>query len=156
MIGEQPVDSLVKLQQSHPYSADIHWLSHVDDTDVRLAYSGATVLLFPSLGEGFGWPIAEALASGAPVMTTDQAPMSEVAGDAGFFIPRRPANDETAETWATFAAGKLDAIVNFSKDERKKVVEKGLAQASQFDTKIALDKIEKIYKTIVSGAQPSR
>jgi glycosyltransferase involved in cell wall biosynthesis len=81
---------LTKSLESSPYKADIHWLSGIDDEHVAHAYSGAAVFLFPSLGEGFGWPIAEAMASGCPVVTTDEAPMTEVAGEAGFLIPRRP------------------------------------------------------------------
>lgn len=49
-------------------------------------YSLATLLLFPSHHEGFGWPILEAMACGCPVVTTDRPPMTEVAGSAGFYI----------------------------------------------------------------------
>jgi len=49
-------------------------------------YSLASLLLFPSHHEGFGWPILEAMACGCPVVTTERPPMTEVAGSAGFFI----------------------------------------------------------------------
>jgi len=49
-------------------------------------YSLASLLLFPSHHEGFGWPILEAMACGCPVITTERPPMTEVAGSAGFYI----------------------------------------------------------------------
>ena len=66
-------------------------------------YSGAELLLFPSLEEGFGWPIIEAQASGCRVVTTGKAPMTEVGGNAAFYLPirrttRRPARRVIAET----------------------------------------------------------
>jgi glycosyltransferase involved in cell wall biosynthesis len=61
---------------------------------IRALYSGAMAFLFPSLEEGFGWPILEAQACGAPVITSDRAPMTEVAGDAALLID--PADSITA------------------------------------------------------------
>ena len=57
-------------------------------------YSGALALLFPSLEEGFGWPILEAQACGCPVITTNRPPMTEIAGNAAIFID--PANPQQA------------------------------------------------------------
>lgn len=150
-IGEQPLDEFREIQNAQSFSDDVHWLSNIGDADVRLAYSGATVLLFPSLGEGFGWPIAESLASGTPVITTDEAPMNEVAGKVGFMIPRRPFNTQDTDAWVNNAACRLDEVVNLSLEESKKVIDDGLAHAALFDTAMALNKIEKIYKRIVSA-----
>lgn len=58
----------------------------VDNEDLRILYSSATLLLFPSLAEGFGWPIIEAQACGCLVATTDRAPMSEVGGNGAIYI----------------------------------------------------------------------
>jgi len=70
-------------------------LSNVGNEDLAALYSAARGLIFPSRMEGFGWPIAEALACGCPVFTTDRAPMTEVGGDAAVYLdPDRP--DEAA------------------------------------------------------------
>ena len=61
-------------------------LTGVSDEDLRALYSTASLLLFPSLQEGFGWPIVEAQACGCPVATVNRAPMNEVAGDAAIYI----------------------------------------------------------------------
>ena len=68
----------------------------VDATNEELQalYSHAVALLFPSIKEGFGWPILEAQACGCPVITTGRPPMDEVAGDAAIFI--EPENPQAA------------------------------------------------------------
>jgi glycosyltransferase involved in cell wall biosynthesis len=53
---------------------------NVPDDELNLLYSNAKALLFPSLQEGFGWPILEAQACGCPVITSNRPPMTEVAG----------------------------------------------------------------------------
>jgi glycosyltransferase involved in cell wall biosynthesis len=61
-------------------------LSGLAAEDLCALYSGATAFLFPSLCEGFGWPIIEAQACGCPVFTTNLAPMSEIGGDTVIYI----------------------------------------------------------------------
>jgi glycosyltransferase involved in cell wall biosynthesis len=56
------------------------------DSDLAVAYAGALALVYPSLYEGFGMPVAEAMASGCPVITTQHGSLREVAGDAAFLI----------------------------------------------------------------------
>jgi glycosyltransferase involved in cell wall biosynthesis len=58
----------------------------VANEDLRALYSTAAMMLFPSLQEGFGWPIAEAQACGCPVATSKRSPMNEVGGDAASYI----------------------------------------------------------------------
>jgi glycosyltransferase involved in cell wall biosynthesis len=58
----------------------------VSDDDLRALYTGAKALLFPSLEEGFGWPVLEAQACGCPVVTSNRAPMTEIAGEAAVFV----------------------------------------------------------------------
>lgn len=133
------------------YAVDIHCQSGVGDDQIRSAYTGSVVFLFPSLAEGFGWPIAEAMASGTPVITTGEAPMSEVAGDAGYFIDKRPNKVTDVARWAIEAAQTLEAVVNLSDDERERAIGKGIENAKRFDTDNSLDQIEKIYKSVLSS-----
>jgi glycosyltransferase involved in cell wall biosynthesis len=58
----------------------------LSDEDLRLCYAGAVALIFPSRYEGFGLPVAEAMACGCPVITTAVASLPEVAGDAAVYI----------------------------------------------------------------------
>jgi glycosyltransferase involved in cell wall biosynthesis len=61
-------------------------LASVDDDELAGLYSGARGLLYPSLYEGFGLPILEAMASGCPVLTSNCTAMPEVAGDAAILV----------------------------------------------------------------------
>lgn len=149
VVGDSPTDELVTTYASSPYKRDIHWFSGIEDEFVRKAYAGASVFLFPSFAEGFGWPIAEAMASGCPVITTNEAPMTEVAGDAGFLIPRRPADKSQAAGWANEAAKVVNKILALSPEDYAATIEAGIINAKRFDTEKALDSIETIYKRIL-------
>lgn len=62
-------------------------ISHgLTDEEVALKYAESDIVLFPSLYEGFGLPIIEGFASGRPVITSDRAPMRDVAGDAACLV----------------------------------------------------------------------
>jgi glycosyltransferase involved in cell wall biosynthesis len=56
------------------------------DEELSLAYNGATALVYPSLYEGFGMPVIEAMAAGCPVITTPHGSLAEVAGDAACLV----------------------------------------------------------------------
>ncbi len=58
----------------------------LSDYDLSLAYAGANALVYPSLYEGFGLPVIEAMASGCPVITTHHGSLAEAAGDAAWLI----------------------------------------------------------------------
>lgn len=65
----------------------VDWLGRVGDDELFDLYATAGVLLFPSLAEGFGWPVIEAQAFGAPVVTSDAGSLPEVAGDGAVICP---------------------------------------------------------------------
>ncbi|HEX6890117.1 MAG TPA: glycosyltransferase family 1 protein [Chryseolinea sp.] len=148
MIGE-PTRELLSRQEQSPFKKDIHWLSGIEDETLRLAYAGASAFLFPSLGEGFGWPIAEAMASGCPVITTNEAPMTEVAGTAGFLIPKMPHDKSKIKEWAAQVASVTQGLISLSPSERSAIVNAGIDNAKRFDTNRSLDRIEEIYKRIL-------
>ncbi|HSD06037.1 glycosyltransferase family 1 protein [Flavobacterium sp.] len=151
MIGNEPNEELKELRKKSPFSNDIYFLSNINDEILRAGYQGATVLLFPSLAEGFGWPIVEAMASGCPVITTNEAPMTEVGGKVAYYLNRRPSDDTKVEKWATESALVLDELVKLSDADRQKLVNQGLEHAQSFEPEKILDKIETIYKTIVEN-----
>jgi glycosyltransferase involved in cell wall biosynthesis len=70
------------------------------DEELRLAYAGAEALVFPSRYEGFGLPVAEAMACACPVITTPLASLPEVAGDAALYVDP----DDAASLRQAFAA----------------------------------------------------
>lgn len=145
MVGAKPSLSLMKRVEESPFKADIHFLVGIQDEMLNYLYSGAKVLLFPSIAEGFGWPIAEAMASGCIVITTNEAPMTEVAGDAAFLISKRPFDTPGIKQWSTDSAGVLYHVLNLNDDDRKKIINAGIQNVKRFNAKDALDAIERIY-----------
>jgi glycosyltransferase involved in cell wall biosynthesis len=149
MIGSSPSGELSSLHSDSAFKSDIHFVTGLADATVRLAYAAASLMLFPSLAEGFGWPIAEAMASGCLVITTNEAPMIEVAGAAGFKISRRPVNAAEHLAWTKSAANKVEEVLRLSPGEKEKEVEKGIKNIKRFDSVKALDNIEAIYAQIL-------
>ena len=94
----------------------------LNDAELRLAYAGAIALVYPSRYEGFGLPVAEAMASGCPVITSAVASLPEVAGDAALYVdPDDPAELATA----------IDAVREPTR--RATMIAAGLARAAMFD-----------------------
>jgi glycosyltransferase involved in cell wall biosynthesis len=80
--GQQPADLLVSLTQrlaTLGLSSRVHLAGHVSDDDLPALYAGASAFLFPSLYEGYGLPLLEAMASGTPVLSGDRGACPEVA-----------------------------------------------------------------------------
>ena len=148
LIGTEPSDELKKAYQLSPFKEQIHFLVNIDDKFLQLAYRAASAFLFPSLAEGFGWPIAEAMASGCPVITTNEMPMTEVAGSCAFFIPRKPTNKEQAGEWAAEAAKVVKKVLQLTSKDRQEIIQKGRINIERFSSDNALNRIEKIYQDI--------
>jgi len=94
----------------------------VPDADLPSLYGGAEAFLFPSLYEGFGLPVAEAMACGCPVITSSVSSLPEVAGDAGLLV--NPASVDDIR----------EAMVRLVEDEalRRRMATDGVAQAARF------------------------
>ena len=74
-----------------PVGARIVCLGHVPEADLPAIYSGASLFCFPSLYEGFGLPVLEAMACGTPVVCSNTSSLPEVAGDAALMVdPNAP------------------------------------------------------------------
>jgi glycosyltransferase involved in cell wall biosynthesis len=153
LIGANPNDDLLTFQMNSIFKNDIHFITDFPDEFMNEAYSGAICLIFPSLDEGFGWPIIEAMASGCTVLTTKKQPMIEVAGDAGIFIPRKPSQSNLVKNWAEISASQLDAFLNSSETEKLNFINKGFQQAALFQPEISLQKIENFYLDILSKSK---
>jgi glycosyltransferase involved in cell wall biosynthesis len=100
----------------------IVWLGPVPEADLPALYGGAQVFVFPSLYEGFGLPVLEAMACGTPVICSNSSSLPEVAGDAALLVD--PANAEAL----------AEAMLRALQDEglRLAMREQGLKRASRF------------------------
>ncbi len=107
----------------------------VDDHDLPALYSAATLFAFPSLYEGFGLPVLEAMACGTPVVTSNTSSLVEVGGDAALLV--EPTN--------------VDAIAHAMRrilqeaDLRQQLVKQGFEQARQFTWDKAALQLKEIY-----------
>jgi glycosyltransferase involved in cell wall biosynthesis len=146
MIGSAPSPEMKQTKEKAKFSKDIHFLTQASDAVLVHAYQGASVFIFPSLLEGFGFPVAEAMASGCPVITTNEAPMNEVGGQAAFYIPKCPVKN--TEKWEENAAKLIEQIVQLHPEDRKLTIKKGLEQSKKFHKDVILDQIEAIYQQI--------
>lgn len=150
MIGPTPTTELIRLKDNSIYKNSIHFIKDASDELLKLAYKGANLLIFPSLEEGFGWPIAEAMASGCPVITTNKAPMTEVAANCSYYIPPFPTTKNEINDWLKESALVMETVLKLSNKERDELIKNGIENIKRFDTNDSLDKIERIYQKIIS------
>ncbi|MCX8077066.1 MAG: glycosyltransferase family 4 protein [Geminocystis sp.] len=84
--GWQYREILAEIENS-PYRNNIKHLGYLTEEEVAVFYANAEVFVYPSLYEGFGLPILEAMTLGAPVVTSRISALPEVAGEAALYIP---------------------------------------------------------------------
>jgi glycosyltransferase involved in cell wall biosynthesis len=145
MIGTAPTEEMRAAAQSIPPPGAVQFLTQMTNEQVNAAYAHARALLFPSLGEGFGWPLVEAMAADCPVITTDLPPMTEVAGGAARLIPRMPFAETGRVQWAETAATALDEVVRLDGSARNDWLREGRLRSARFDAGQALVAYEGIY-----------
>jgi glycosyltransferase involved in cell wall biosynthesis len=150
MLGASPSPLLIQRAEKIEPPGRVEFLANPADSDIRKAYTTSSLLLFPSLEEGFGWPIAEAMAAGCPVLTTGAAPMTEVGGHAAFYLPRMPAKGAT-EQWASEAGEMVQRILMMSDAETALVVQKGMTQTAELSRERFLSRIEGTYLEILKS-----
>lgn len=116
----------------------VRWLGYVPSEDLPVLYSLARLMIFPSLFEGFGLPVIEAMACGCPVVCSDTTSLPEVAGDAACLVD--PNSVEGIAEGLSALWGNDAELLNFS--------QKGLVRAAFFSwKKTALETIE-VYRKV--------
>jgi alpha-1,3-rhamnosyl/mannosyltransferase len=108
-------------------------LGFVPDADLPALYRGAEALVYPSLFEGFGMPVLEAMASGTPVVAVREAALEEVAGDAAVLVER----DELAD-------GIRRALAH-----RDRLVAAGLERARAFSWRSSAERTLAVYREVL-------
>lgn len=126
---------------------DVIVFSDVGNEDLCALYSTAELLLFPSIAEGFGWPIAEAMACGCRVVTTGCAPMTEVGGDAAIYL--NPVDE--SEGWTGHAATKVSQTLDQDAVKRDALIRAGSEQARKFATDGMIEKYLLLYREALAA-----
>ena len=120
------------------------FLGYVPASILPALYRSATICVYPSLYEGFGYPVAEAMGSGTPVITSNVSSMPEVAGDAALLVD--PASvDELAS-----------ALVRLLTDEalRQGLRARGLARSREFSWQRVARDTAAVYRQVGCGETP--
>ncbi len=117
----------------------ISYLGYVAEDDLPALYGGATAFAFPSLYEGFGLPVIEAMACGTPVLTSNLSATEEVAGGAAVLVD--PLSIEEIRHG-------LASLLN-EPSLREELTAKGLARAAEFSWRRAADETHAVYERAV-------
>jgi glycosyltransferase involved in cell wall biosynthesis len=112
---------------------------YVPDDDLPALYSACDAFAFPSLYEGFGVPVLEAMACGAPVVTSDVSATAEVAGNAAVLVDPRSV--------ASIRDGLRRVLTD--DDLRAGLLQAGMARAAQFSWRRAADETHSVYERVV-------
>ncbi|TAK66693.1 MAG: glycosyltransferase family 1 protein, partial [Dehalococcoidia bacterium] len=118
---------------------------YVKANDLPALYAGAEAFAFPSLYEGFGLPVLEAMACGTPVLTSRVSATAEVAGDAALLVDPQSV-DEIGD--------RLRQLL-VDRDLRAEYARRGIERAAQFSWGRAADETRAVYHRAVSGGSPS-
>ena len=117
---------------------DVVFTGYVPTEDLPVFYNAAEIFVYPSLYEGFGIPVTEAMTCGCPVITSNRSSLPEVSGDAGRLVDPDDV-DEIAETM-------LKVLMDSA--QRKQMIEKGLEQVKRFSWKDSAEKTVEIFESI--------
>ncbi|MEY8785915.1 glycosyltransferase family 4 protein [Citrobacter freundii] len=129
-----PSSDLEKLIVQYGISERVNFLGFVSESDLPSLYKGSLGLVFPSLYEGFGLPVVEAMACGVPVLTSTTSSLPEVAGDAAILVD------------PVSVCAISDGITKLVNDTelREHLVHEGLLRAKKFSWKNVVNEIEMV------------
>jgi glycosyltransferase involved in cell wall biosynthesis len=121
-----------------PAAGRISVLGYIPAADLAIWYARCSVFAFPSLDEGFGMPVLEAMAAGAPVLASNRSALPEVAGDAALLV-----DPENAE-----ALGEALRDLTQSEDLRRDLARRGSLRAQLFTWENAVRATWDVYRQI--------
>ena len=129
-------DAVLNLVHALGLQDAVLFLGYVPKEDLPLLYNNAQMFVYPSLFEGFGLPVLEAMACGVPVITADASSLPEVAGEAAVLV------DPTSVEELSMALGSLWT----DPDRRRDLAEKGIRQSSRFNWRRTAEETLSVYE----------
>ena len=121
----------------------VRFAGYIDDQDLAAVYSLATIFAYPSLYEGFGLPVLEAMACGTPVLTSDASSLPEVAGDAAVLV---------SPTDVDAIASGLRRLLE-SASLRDELSVRGITRAARFSWDRCARQTLDVYRNLVRAAR---
>jgi glycosyltransferase involved in cell wall biosynthesis len=130
------VEDILQQKCAPKINGKVHFPGYVEQADLPLVYNMADVFIYPSIYEGFGLPVLEAMACGTPVITSNVSSMPEIVGEAGVLLP--PDDSQAL----------AQAILELVNDpaERQRLSVKGLERAMAFTWERTADKTLAVYR----------
>ncbi len=132
---------LVKVQKMIEGNSKVLPLGFVEDKDLVALYNAATLFVFPSLYEGFGLPILEAMACGTPVVTSRSGSLEEIAGEAAYLVDSERVESIAHGIKTVFSNEKM----------QQELAEKGLQRANEFSWEKTAKETIAVYDKVISG-----
>ena len=120
----------------------VHWIGFVDEEDKPPLYREAEVFAFPSRHEGFGLPVLEAMASGAPVVTANSSSLPELVGTAGFTVDPDDAQE---------MAGSIISLI-IEEKTRSELLQQGIERAAHFSWERTARETLLVYERVLKQA----
>lgn len=136
--GEQQLRSLAK---QLGIAESVIFTGRIDDLELCALYSAARVYACPSLYEGFGFTVLEAMACGAPVVCSDAASLPEVAGDGALYANARDVNAFAAAMYQVFTDAEI----------RRTLIQRGYRNLWRFHWKEAANRCLETYGDVVGN-----
>ena len=127
-------------------ATSVRTLGYVPESDLPALYALAQVVAFPSLYEGFGFPLVEAMACGTPVLTSNRSAMAEIGRDAAVLID---------PTHVGSIAEGLAALLD-EKPLREQLRAAGLRRAASLRWPTVADRTVAVYDQVLAAAGPAR
>ena len=121
----------------------VHLTGYIPESDLRPLYQGADLFVLPSLYEGFGFPLLEAMAGGVVALASETASLKEIAGNRKMLCP------DKSEAWAC----KMTRMLR-DRSFRRELSQYGVQRARQFSWRRTSEAMLKVYQTI--GGTKSR
>jgi hypothetical protein len=134
-------EEIVSMARENGLSERLLFIHDAKDNDLPILYNGASVFVLPSLYEGFGLPLLEAMACGTPVVASSVSSIPEVAGEAAILVD--PLDPES------IADGLKVAL--FDTARRQKLVESGLKRSKEFSWEKAARETFEVYRECAQG-----
>lgn len=139
-------DAFIQLLKTYKYRADVVLTGYLPEEELARLVAAAYAMVYPSVLEGFGVPVLEALQSGVPALTTQGTAMQEIAGEAALYFD------------ASEPADIAEKMMRIYKDEplRNALVAKGLLRAKEFGWDRTAELVwSSIMKTVTDPASPA-
>ena len=141
LVGLSPADQkpFLRLAQVSGVADEVVMAGFIPEEDLVALYNAAELLVYPSLYEGFGLPVLEAMACDTPVVTSPRGSIPEVAGGAAIMVD--PLNTEE------IAGGMLSLVNDCAL--RKEVIARGRAQVQKFSWRQTAEQTLAVYQSVV-------